>query len=486
MSHCNRRRRGTARRPVRHLPGEPVPAVRGLGGGPAARAGRLPRRGAGRTGLLRPAGAEQRRLRGHARDRAPRDRSVRGLRLCRRAVRAPCIGTIKADYPELLAADEIWRPKAEALAARAFELTSFLVDVLGVQGVDARLDATVTYHDSCSGLRELGVREQPRKLLASVDGLTLVESRESEVCCGFGGTFCVKYPEISGKMVTDKVANIEASGAEVLLGGDLGCLLNIAGRLHRLGKPQRVFHVAEVLAGIGGQRSDRHHGHVMHAAAGTFKQRASIALKDVTLQASLGKLTREGLVVRRAKAIAEFPEFQALREEGRRIKDHVLAHLDFYLERYEAEVTKAGGKVHWARDAEEARTIVRRAVSGGQCEDGGARQVDGRRRNRRRRCARGRRPSCRRDRPRRIHHPARARAAQPHHRAGRAQDEGAGRPALRGRAPRAGHRRRTRAPSPRWWTRRGEALRQALHSGADMGISGVNFMAWPTAARWCW
>jgi len=96
----------------------------------------------------------------------------------------------------------------------------------------------------------------------------------------------------------------------------------------------------------------------MHSAAGTFKQRASIALKDVTLQASLGKLTREGLVVRRAKAVSEFPEFEALREEGRRIKDHVLAHLDFYLERYEAEVKRAGGQVHWARDAEEARAIV--------------------------------------------------------------------------------------------------------------------------------
>lgn len=161
-----------------------------------------------------------------------------------------CIGTIKADYPELLAADEKWHARAEALAGRAFELTSFLVDVLGVQGVEARLDATITYHDSCSGLRELGVREQPRKLLASVGGLKLVESRESEVCCGFGGTFCIKYPEISGKMVSDKVANIEASGAQVVLGGDLGCLLNIAGRLHRLGKPQRVYHVAEVLAGM--------------------------------------------------------------------------------------------------------------------------------------------------------------------------------------------------------------------------------------------
>jgi L-lactate dehydrogenase complex protein LldE len=161
-----------------------------------------------------------------------------------------CLGTIKADYPELLAGDAEWHARAEALAARAHELTSFLVDVLGVQRVEARFDAHVTYHDSCSGLREMGVKEQPRRLLASVAGVRLTELREAEVCCGFGGTFCVKYPEISGKMVSDKVANIDESGADVVLGGDLGCLLNIAGRLHRLGKPQRVFHVAEVLAGM--------------------------------------------------------------------------------------------------------------------------------------------------------------------------------------------------------------------------------------------
>jgi L-lactate dehydrogenase complex protein LldE len=117
--------------------------------------------------------------------------------------------------------------------------------------VTARLDARVTYHDSCAGLREMGVKGQPRKLLASVQGLQLVEMQGTEVCCGFGGTFCVKYPDISTKMVDDKIANIVASGASAVLGGDLGCLLNIAGRIQRRGLPIRVLHTAEVLAGMG-------------------------------------------------------------------------------------------------------------------------------------------------------------------------------------------------------------------------------------------
>ena len=161
-----------------------------------------------------------------------------------------CMATIRHDYPELFADDPEWKPKAEALAQRAHELTSFLDEVVGTRELVARFDTTVTYHDSCSGLRELGVKRQPRRLLALVQGLRLNELKDSEVCCGFGGTFCVKYPEISAKIVTDKVSNIEASGAQVLLGGDLGCLLNIAGRLKRLNKPVRVYHVAEVLAGM--------------------------------------------------------------------------------------------------------------------------------------------------------------------------------------------------------------------------------------------
>ncbi|MBI2313254.1 MAG: (Fe-S)-binding protein [Betaproteobacteria bacterium] len=161
-----------------------------------------------------------------------------------------CMATIKNDYPQLFADDPQWREKAEDLSRRSFELLSFLTDVLKVDRVKARFEGTVTYHDSCSGLRELGVKAQPRKLLATVEGLKLSEMQDAETCCGFGGTFCVKYPDISEKMASDKVANIEASGAGTLLGGDLGCLMNIAGRMKRLGKPVRVFHAAEVLAGM--------------------------------------------------------------------------------------------------------------------------------------------------------------------------------------------------------------------------------------------
>ncbi len=164
-----------------------------------------------------------------------------------------CAGMLKVHYPELFRGDPNWLPRADAFAAKTFELVSFLVDVLGVTGVDASLEATATYHDACSGLRELGIRLQPRKLLASVRGLSLTEMRDSDVCCGFGGTFCVKYPEISNAIVAKKAANIAASGADMLLAGDLGCLMNMAGKLQRDGRSIEVRHVAEVLAGMTGE-----------------------------------------------------------------------------------------------------------------------------------------------------------------------------------------------------------------------------------------
>ena len=111
------------------------------------------------------------------------------------------------------------------------------------------MPARATYHDACAGLRELGIKQQPRLLLQSVRGLELTELASPEVCCGFGGTFCVKYPEISTRMVEDKAADIAATGADVVLAGDLGCLMNIAGRLSRLGSPITARHIAEVLAG---------------------------------------------------------------------------------------------------------------------------------------------------------------------------------------------------------------------------------------------
>ena len=165
-----------------------------------------------------------------------------------------CGGMIREHYPELFADEPDWALRARHLAARTYELVSFLHDVRQVTHVTARYADTVTYHDSCSGLRELGVKAQPRALLAGVDGLALAELPGAEICCGFGGTFCVKYPEISDKMVGDKAAEILATGAGTLLAGDLGCLMNMAGKLKRLAletgaRPVKVRHVAEVLAG---------------------------------------------------------------------------------------------------------------------------------------------------------------------------------------------------------------------------------------------
>ena len=160
-----------------------------------------------------------------------------------------CAGMLKRHYPELFSEGSRDAERARELAARTFELVSFLTDVRDVIGVDAELPARATYHDACAGLRELGVKEQPRLLLQSVHGLELVELSGAEVCCGFGGTFCVKYPAISTKMVDDKAAEIVATGADLVLAGDLGCLMNIAGRLSRLGAAIEVRHVAEVLAG---------------------------------------------------------------------------------------------------------------------------------------------------------------------------------------------------------------------------------------------
>lgn len=166
-----------------------------------------------------------------------------------------CAGMLRVHYPRLFTTDARWQQRAQELAQRCYELVSFLTDVLGVEKIDAQFERTATYHDSCSGLRELGIQQQPRRLLASVSGLSLSEMADANVCCGFGGTFCVKYPEISARMVSDKRANIEASGVNTVLGGDLGCLLNIAGALKRSGSAVSVYHVAEVLAGMTDQRA---------------------------------------------------------------------------------------------------------------------------------------------------------------------------------------------------------------------------------------
>lgn len=164
-----------------------------------------------------------------------------------------CSGMIREHYPELFRGEPEYED-IQRLAARTYELTDFLVNRAGLADVPGRFDGVVTYHDSCAGLREMGVKRQPRQLLAQVDGLRLKELEGAETCCGFGGTFSVKYGEISAQLADNKCRNVQATGADALVLGDLGCMLNIEGRLRRLGDHKtRVLHVAEVLAGTEGE-----------------------------------------------------------------------------------------------------------------------------------------------------------------------------------------------------------------------------------------
>lgn len=161
-----------------------------------------------------------------------------------------CAGMLRKHYPQLFPAGDPDSARAKAFSARVHELTAFLSDVLDIDLSGRGFDRQVTYHDSCSSLREMGISDQPRRLLESLDGLTIVEMEDREVCCGFGGAFSVKYPDISNAMVVQKAARVAETGAPVLTGGDLGCLMNIAGKLSREGKAVEVRHVAEILAGM--------------------------------------------------------------------------------------------------------------------------------------------------------------------------------------------------------------------------------------------
>jgi len=165
-----------------------------------------------------------------------------------------CAGMIRTHYPDLFRDAPEDLELVNRLCARTYELTDFLVNIAKLERVPGAFSGTVTYHDSCSGLRELDVKEQPRVLLGQVTGLTLKEMDEAEVCCGFGGTFALNYGEISSHIAERKCANIEAASAGAVVLGDLGCMLNIEGRLRRRGDMKtRVLHVAEVLAGDAGE-----------------------------------------------------------------------------------------------------------------------------------------------------------------------------------------------------------------------------------------
>ncbi|MCW8916490.1 MAG: (Fe-S)-binding protein [Magnetovibrio sp.] len=161
-----------------------------------------------------------------------------------------CTGMIVEHYAKLFENDPTWKARADNLSGRTQELTQFLAQHLDLNEISAQFDGSVTYHDSCAGLRELGIKDQPRKLLATVDGLVLKEMDDIESCCGFGGLFSIKYPDVSGAIVDKKASNVEAAETDLLSGGDLGCLMNVAGKLKRRGSNVRVYHIAEILAGM--------------------------------------------------------------------------------------------------------------------------------------------------------------------------------------------------------------------------------------------
>jgi L-lactate dehydrogenase complex protein LldE len=161
-----------------------------------------------------------------------------------------CAGMIRTHYPDLFADDPAWLARAAALASRTYELADFLATVAKLDKLPGDFTGTVTYHDSCSGLRELGIKAQPRALLAKLPGVALTEMNGAEECCGFGGTFAVKFGDISARLAEKKCENVRASGADAVVLGDLGCMLNIEGKLRRMGDEKtKVLHIAEVLAG---------------------------------------------------------------------------------------------------------------------------------------------------------------------------------------------------------------------------------------------
>jgi L-lactate dehydrogenase complex protein LldE len=160
-----------------------------------------------------------------------------------------CAGMIRRYFPVLFEDDKDWADRARRLAAKTYELTDFLVRVMRVERVDAAFPARCAYHDSCSALRDLGVRQQPRKLLASVYNLSIAELSDPEACCGFGGLFATKYAPISRKIGEEKVNDITSKGVDTVVGPDLGCLLHLSGKMTAIGAPIRVRHIAEVLVG---------------------------------------------------------------------------------------------------------------------------------------------------------------------------------------------------------------------------------------------
>ena len=159
-----------------------------------------------------------------------------------------CVAMIRNFYPELLADDPRFEDVSKNMAKRTYEFSEFICKVIGADRFSGKLQATVSYHDSCHALRELGVKDGPRKILERIEGLRLIELPYNEVCCGFGGTFAVKYPEISVVMADEKLQNFYQTGADILVSADSSCLMHLEGRARRSGSLKRFAHIAEIMS----------------------------------------------------------------------------------------------------------------------------------------------------------------------------------------------------------------------------------------------
>ena len=166
-----------------------------------------------------------------------------------------CVHMVRHHYPELFKDDPEMLARATAVGKKTFEFTQYLVDELHLSNIGSEFNGSVTYHDSCHLSRGLGIKSQPRTLLHHIKGLEFIEMKDSDTCCGFGGTFAMNYPDISTAMVDEKIENILASGAEVVTGCDISCLMNIQGRLSRRGEDVKVMHIADLLAHSKGDQS---------------------------------------------------------------------------------------------------------------------------------------------------------------------------------------------------------------------------------------
>jgi L-lactate dehydrogenase complex protein LldF len=275
---------------------------------------------------------------------------------------ASCVATVRHEYPRVaaLAGDPALEREVRALAPRVLELTELLIDRLGVEDVGAVFPHTVTYHPTCHSLRALRVGDRPLRLLRAVRDLELRELPGAEECCGFGGTFAVKNADTSLAIVADKVRSILDSGAEYCVSADSSCLMHIGGALSRGGGRPRPRPPPPPPVAPRRTARPRRTRRLMSDVTPTerpFPDAAREALADGQLRANLRHVTHS-IRAKRAAAVAELPDWEALREAGAEIKRRTMAELDSYLLELEAAVSAAGGTVHWARDGEEAGRIV--------------------------------------------------------------------------------------------------------------------------------